>query len=63
MRLRFGIGETQTHTLEEVGAIFSLTRERIRQLETKAFKKLRFNIGVGRDKTYASFSDLQDVLD
>jgi RNA polymerase primary sigma factor len=41
LRLRFGIGERSDHTLEEVGRDFNLTRERIRQLETKALEKLR----------------------
>jgi RNA polymerase primary sigma factor len=41
IRLRFGIGERTDHTLEEVGRHFSVTRERIRQIETKALRKLR----------------------
>jgi RNA polymerase primary sigma factor len=41
LRMRFGIDESRDHTLEEVGQVFSLTRERIRQIETKALKKLR----------------------
>ncbi len=41
LRLRFGIGEQSDHTLEEVGRNFSVTRERIRQIEAKAIKKLR----------------------
>jgi RNA polymerase primary sigma factor len=41
LRLRFGIGERNDHTLEEVGKHFSVTRERIRQIETKALRKLR----------------------
>jgi RNA polymerase primary sigma factor len=41
LRMRFGIGERTDHTLEEVGRDFNLTRERIRQLETKALEKLR----------------------
>jgi RNA polymerase primary sigma factor len=41
LRLRFGIGEKSEHTLEEVGKDFSVTRERIRQIEAKALKKLR----------------------
>ena len=41
LRLRFGIGGGQTMTLEQVGSMFKLTRERIRQIETAALKKLR----------------------
>jgi RNA polymerase primary sigma factor len=41
LRLRFGIGERQDHTLEEVGGRFAVTRERIRQIEAKALRKLR----------------------
>ncbi|MDR0621495.1 MAG: RNA polymerase sigma factor RpoD [Deltaproteobacteria bacterium] len=41
VRMRYGIGESTDHTLEEVGQEFNLTRERIRQIESKALKKLR----------------------
>jgi len=41
LRLRFGIGEEGEHTLEEVGQRFDVTRERIRQIEAKALKKLK----------------------
>jgi RNA polymerase primary sigma factor len=41
LRLRFGIGETTELTLEEVGVQFSVTRERVRQIEAKALRKLR----------------------
>ncbi len=39
--MRFGIGMNTDHTLEEVGLQFSVTRERIRQIETRAFEKLQ----------------------
>ncbi|GAB7080693.1 RNA polymerase sigma factor RpoD [Megalodesulfovibrio paquesii] len=41
LRKRFGIGEKSDHTLEEVGKLFNVTRERIRQIEAKALRKLR----------------------
>ena len=41
IRMRFGIGDGSEHTLEEVGQRFSVTRERIRQIEAKALRKLR----------------------
>jgi RNA polymerase primary sigma factor len=41
LRMRFGIGEKHDHTLNEVGQYFELTRERIRQIEEKALRKLK----------------------
>ena len=41
LRMRYGIGEATTYSLEEIGARFALTRERIRQIEIKALRKLR----------------------
>ena len=41
LRLRFGLDDGKTHTLEEVGQTFNITRERIRQIEAKALRKLR----------------------
>ncbi len=41
LRMRFGVGDGSEHTLEEVGKSFSVTRERIRQIESKALRKLR----------------------
>jgi RNA polymerase primary sigma factor len=41
VRMRFGLGMNSDHTLEEVGKQFSVTRERIRQIEAKALRKLR----------------------
>jgi RNA polymerase primary sigma factor len=45
IRMRFGIGEAREHTLEELGERFSITRERIRQIEEKALRKLRSPLG------------------
>jgi RNA polymerase primary sigma factor len=53
IRMRFGIGEKYDHTLEEVGHVFELTRERIRQIEVKALKKLRHPIRSSRLKCFA----------
>jgi RNA polymerase primary sigma factor len=41
VRMRFGLGMNSDHTLEEVGQQFAVTRERIRQIEAKALRKLR----------------------
>jgi RNA polymerase primary sigma factor len=41
LRLRFGLADGQSYTLEEVGQKFGLTRERIRQIEGKALRRLR----------------------
>ncbi len=44
IRMRFGIGETSQHTLEELAQTFGLTRERVRQIEEKALRKLRHHV-------------------
>ena len=41
LRLRFGLADGYSYTLEEVGKIFSVTRERVRQIEAKAVRKLQ----------------------
>lgn len=41
IRLRYGLGDEKTHTLEEIGEILGVTRERVRQIESRAMEKLR----------------------
>ena len=53
LRLRFGIGERSDHTLEEVGTRFAVTRERIRQIEAKALRKLRHPTRARRLRAFA----------
>ena len=52
IRMRFGIGDESEHTLEEVGQRFSVTRERIRQIEAKALRKLRHPSRTRKLKTF-----------
>jgi RNA polymerase primary sigma factor len=54
VRMRFGLGMNSDHTLEEVGRQFSVTRERIRQIEAKALRKLKHP---SRSKVLRSFLD------
>ena len=58
IRMRFGIEDGSEHTLEEVGRAFSVTRERIRQIEAKALRKLRHPSRSGELK--ALFEDLRE---
>ena len=52
LRMRFGIGMNSDHTLEEVGKQFSVTRERIRQIEAKALRKLKHPTRAKKLKTF-----------
>ena len=54
IRLRFGLADGYSYTLEEVGSIFAVTRERVRQIEAKAVEKLR---RPGSDVDLAGFVD------
>ncbi len=52
VRLRFGLDDGKTRTLEEVGAELNVTRERVRQIELRAMKKLRH---IGQELTAQGF--------
>ena len=54
IKMRFGVGDGSEHTLEEVGQSFAVTRERIRQIEAKALRKLRHP---SRSKRLKSFME------
>ena len=60
IKLRYGIGDGYTYTLEEVGRIFRVTRERVRQIEAKAVRKLRHPV---RARQLASFLEGVTVPD
>ena len=52
LRLRFGLGDTLEHTLEEVGNRFSVSRERIRQIEADALRRLRDRLQARQPKSW-----------
>ena len=56
LKMRFGVGEGSEHTLEEVGRSFNVTRERIRQIESKALRKLRHPSRSGRLKPFLDYA-------
>jgi len=62
LRLRFGIGDGYPRTLEEVGSIFNVTRERVRQIEAKALRKLRHPTRSRRLKNFLEMAFSQDVI-
>ncbi len=57
LRLRFGVGGGTEHTLEEVGRSFNVTRERVRQIESKALRKLKHEHRVGELRRLLDGSD------
>ena len=60
LRLRFGIGDGYLRTLEEVGSIFNVTRERVRQIEAKALRKLRHPTRSRRLKNFLEIAFSQE---
>ncbi len=55
LRMRFGIGEKHDHTLEEVGQDFNVTRERIRQIEEKALRKLKHSTRAEKLRSFVEY--------
>jgi RNA polymerase primary sigma factor len=60
IKLRYGIGDGHTYTLEEVGKIFKVTRERVRQVEAKAIRKLQHPV---RARKLEGFLDLMSGME
>jgi len=56
IRMRFGLDDGYAHTLEEVGYVFHVTRERIRQIEAKALRRLRHPSRARKLKDYLEYS-------
>jgi RNA polymerase primary sigma factor len=63
LKMRFGIDVASEHTLEEVGKDFSVTRERIRQIEVKALKKLRHPQRFSKLRSFMESSSMPDSFD
>ncbi len=63
IRLRYGLGDGYTYTLEEVGRIFKVTRERVRQIEAKAVRKLQNPVRSQKLEGFIDFEALQRIAD
>ena len=61
IKLRYGIGDGYTYTLEEVGRIFKVTRERVRQVEAKALKKLQHPVRSRKLEGFLEGADLREL--
>jgi len=60
LRLRYGLGDGRTRTLEEIGKGLSVTRERVRQIESRALEKLRSPTAGGKLKEYLQAETFAD---
>jgi RNA polymerase primary sigma factor len=61
IKLRYGIGDGYTYTLEEVGRIFKVTRERVRQVEAKAIRKLQHPVRARKLQGFVDGSVYKEV--
>ena len=61
LKLRYGVGDGYTYTLEEVGRIFKVTRERVRQVESKAIRKLQHPVRKRRLSSFVGQEDMDEA--